>query len=102
MPPAGYKRSRALWDETRRPDASTSTWIRAVVYELQPIRFSRANQRQLLVFWRNVFATCTLFLKSIPTVAMAIFKFLRTWHWKHWLMLAGAVMYYYFVRFMHE
>ncbi|CAB9516838.1 expressed unknown protein [Seminavis robusta] len=43
MPPAGFKRSRALWDEARRPrDRKVEEWkslLRAILYELQPVRF---------------------------------------------------------------
>jgi hypothetical protein len=107
MPPAGYKRSRALWDETRRPDASSGAMVRAILYELQPIRFSKiTNQRQFFSFLRRIVSTsfdsATRILRSIPGVVVATFKFLRTLKSQHWLMLGGVVLYYYFVRFMHE
>jgi hypothetical protein len=36
--PAGFKRSRALWDETI--DGGLHAWVSAICYELQPIRLS--------------------------------------------------------------
>lgn len=102
MPPAGYKRSRALWDETRRPEATPLAYVRAIMYELQPIRLSKTNQRQFVLFLRKVASTLIVVLRSIPGVVVAIFKFLRTLKLQHWLAIGGIVLYYYFVRFMHE
>ncbi len=102
MPPAGYKRSRALWDETRRPDSSSRDLIRAILYEIQPLRFSKTNQRQMTQQLSNVFSTLLVAIRSFPGMVAVVLKFLRVLKFRHWLLVGGIVLYYYFVRLMHR
>lgn len=102
MPPPGYKRSRALWDETRRPDSTSVDLLRAILYEIQPIRFSKTQNLHLLQRLKNALATLLVVIRSIPRALVVVFTFLRSLQFRHWVFLGGIVLYYYFVRWMHE
>jgi hypothetical protein len=40
----GYCRSRALWDEARHPEATYISILRAILYEMQPVRVTEATE----------------------------------------------------------
>ena len=116
MPPAGFKRSRALWDDARRPrERKVEEWkslLRAILYELQPIRFSQyhhsfsyvtrpqaighfLSSRVLPVAQRGLVFMITVVL---PTIG----SFIRNLTARQWMMVGGVVMYYFMVRWIHE
>jgi hypothetical protein len=106
MPPAGFKRSRAIWDETRREHSSRieliRAWISAICYELQPIRLSDANKRQLVLGVKSSFLFLIYVIKSIPHLCKVLFVFLKSRSRRWWFILGGVVVYYYFIRWIHE
>ena len=102
MPP-GYKRSRALWDEARRPGASKMAYMRAVCYELQPIRFAsvdagawRAYMHQYGIKARHILT------ETFPTAARAFWEFLLRMSSQGWMIVGGALTYCYAIRYIHE
>lgn len=106
MPPVGFKRSRAIWDETRRPHLTTQqtihAWIAAIAYEVQPIRLSDSNRRQ---FFRSIHKWILLFLsgiQSLPGLVKSLASFLASRTRREWA-IAGAIFgYYLLVRWIHE
>ena len=110
MPPVGFKRSRALWDDARRPrDNKVDEWkafLRALLYELQPIRFSSNPLRPAVVvsfLTTRVFPLVQrivlwVFCGLLPTIWTTI----RHFTLKQWMIIAGVVAYYFVVRWMHE
>ncbi|CAJ1950492.1 unnamed protein product [Cylindrotheca closterium] len=101
--PAGFRRSRALWDETKRIDHTTSSrlyaTVCAILYELQPIRFSHVNWLRMV---KTTFKIVRQILRGIisylPGVLLALAKFL----WQRKLGCLGVVAYYFAVRWIHE
>jgi hypothetical protein len=107
MPPAGFKRSRALWDEAlRRPHPSTleaaRAWVAAISYELQPIRLSESNQRHFVQSLRSLLAATTESVRALPGICAAVARFLAARTRTQWMMAALTVGYYFLVRWIHE
>ena len=120
----GVKRSRKIWDEARRysygevdDDESRAAitkrrlyaYCRAVCYELQPIRLN--NQIQIDTMLSTIKSTIsyTIFdicwngiIKNIPYAIRILLQFLQTRTFYQWCIVAGVILYYYFVRFIHE
>mmetsp|Transcript_18741 Transcript_18741/g.46407 ORF Transcript_18741/g.46407 Transcript_18741/m.46407 type:complete len:292 (+) Transcript_18741:191-1066(+) len=104
--PAGFRRSRALWDETKRLDQTASSrlyaTICAILYELQPIRLSQVNWRKMLRTARKIIIALIQLLRGIisnlPGVLRALAKFL----WQRKLGCLGVIAYYFAVRWIHE
>ena len=117
MPPTGFKRSRALWDNARRPTENAKDrckhYMRAVLYELQPVRFSAfsaggggadVNLRSL---WKDrvlpLLAKVTKCLfKTLPSAAAAAFRWLKSLELRHWAIACAVLAYYGFVRMAHN
>ena len=106
MPPAGFKRSRAIWDETRREHSSKieliKAYISAICYELQPIRLSDTNKRYMVEGIKNSILVLLNVIKSIPHLCKTIFIFLKSRSKQWWSILGGVLLYYYFIRWIHE
>jgi hypothetical protein len=103
----GFKRSRALWDHARRPQTSKSdqvaSWIRAILYEVQPVRLSQVNWRAWLDTARGLFESCQMFATgTVPFLAYAVYAQIRGMTPRHWLFVTGVVAYYYFIRWIHD
>lgn len=110
MPPAGFKRSRALWDDARRPrENRMDQWrslLRAILYELQPIRFSQCNisvstitsvfSKHFVPFLRRVISFLSM---RLPRV---VYSTIRQMTVRHWLFAGALVGYYFAVRWIHE
>ena len=105
MPP-GTKRSRVLWDEARREDAPWTATARAVLYELQPIRFSSINfsgvGSSLSRFGQFVAALAHFIARALPGLARGLIRIARGMTMRQWGMVGIAVGYYYFVRLVHR
>ena len=98
MPP--YRRSRALWDEARRPDAPYMAVIRAILYELQPIRFSTAVD--LAGRWRARIANLSKFAtQTMPSFSLTTIKFVQNMSRRNWMVVGGVLLYYVAVRIIH-
>lgn len=99
----GYRRSRALWDEARRPDAPRMAFVRAVLYELQPIRFSTIDTAQwrarMVSFSRGTrrFAT-----QTVPTVSRRIGTFVMSLSSRAWMVIGAVLLYYAAIRILHH
>jgi len=102
MPP-GFRRSRALWDEARRPNAPRSAQLRAVLYELQPVRFSAievsTTTTSLQSFWSESVSFVT---KTMPWLARGSYSVMRNMTSWHWMAVVCIVVYYYVVRWVHR
>lgn len=72
------------------------------MYEIQPIRFSKTQPLHILQQLKNVLSTVVVVIRSIPKVVVTVFTFLRSLESRHWMLLGGMVLYYYFVRWMHD
>ena len=106
--PAGLKRSRALWDNASRPHTSrleqAMAYLRAMLYELQPVRYSQM-QLQLLQ-WKAPARQALRFLKTCLTTYGP--QFLK-WMWqilsqltlRQWMYGAFALIYYYSLKWIH-
>ncbi|KAL3942904.1 MAG: hypothetical protein SGBAC_002976 [Bacillariaceae sp.] len=102
--PAGFRRSRALWDETKRLDHTASSrayaTVCAILYELQPIRFSKLN-----IDWRQMIRTALhigkLTIRGISYLP-GILRILAKFCWQRKLGCLGVVAYYFAVRWIHE
>jgi Uncharacterized conserved domain (SAYSvFN) len=116
MPPAGFKRSRAVWDNAiRRPHASrvdaVQSWWRAILYELQPVRglaggatVNNAEAGKIIQQYAKVcgmvvylFATTT-----VPIWAATVLCFLRARTLRQWCILVAVLLYYIAVRYIHH
>jgi hypothetical protein len=106
MPPAGFKRSRALWDDARRKQSSTSeqarSWLRVLLYEIQPIRFSEIDTDKIVLFLRSIYEALLYGTQSFPGWCRAVYSFLRARTRQQWMIMGAVVAYYYVVRFIHE
>ena len=105
MPP-GVKRSRVLWDEARKEDARWTATARAILYELQPIRFSTFDISGIVSTVARIcrFAvalTCSI-ARSLPGLARGLVRILRGMSRRQWGVLGMVVGYYYFVRLVHR
>ena len=103
MPPVGFKRSRALWDNARRPHSpkwhAVRPFLRAVLYELQPVRSS-----QLPAVGRTVRQAVTSVGRALQGVApllAQVARFLSQRTRRQWAWTAAAVAYYGAVRWLH-
>mmetsp|Transcript_9573 Transcript_9573/g.26836 ORF Transcript_9573/g.26836 Transcript_9573/m.26836 type:complete len:285 (+) Transcript_9573:154-1008(+) len=102
----GVKRSRFIWDEARREDAPWTATARAILYELQPIRFSSIDVSgvvsSLSRFGRFVAALICSIARSLPSVVRGLIRIARGMSVRQWGMVGIAVGYYYFVRLVHR
>lgn len=99
----GYRRSRALWDETRRPNAPKMALVRAILYELQPIHFRRIDTTQWRARWHSLIRGGSKFGKeTLPSTTHSAYKFLLNLSLRSWMMVAGVLLYYVAVRTIHE
>lgn len=110
MPPTGFKRSRALWDNARRP--RPNKWdavrpvLRAVLYEMQPVRFSSSTTSTSLSdafvrFFRNAISAASHGLQRIPRVLAVIYQFLKGRSRREYLLALAVLVYYVVVRWIH-
>lgn len=105
MPPVGFKRSRALWDNARRPRArrleSLQAFLRAVVYELQPIRSSQVPVNTLPQTGRRAWQRISQAVKRMPALLHTVTSFLAQRTRRQYFITAGVLVYYVVVRWIH-
>lgn len=105
MPPRHNRtyRSRKIWNETRKPDSPCSALIRAILYELQPIRLDESTTSAIHSFLtRAVRSARILVTEIIPSLIKFAVKTLRQWTRKEWCIVFGIMAYWQFVRFLHS
>ena len=105
MPPVGFKRSRALWDNARRPhghwSAAAVPWCRAVLYELQPVRRSQLPDMRLVR--QRLAATVRLLVQvGLPRTCQAVTTWIGQRSRREWMWLTAALVYYAAVRWIHS
>lgn len=105
MRPAGFKRSRALWDLAQEQRHRCNGLWRAVMYELQPVRYSEFVVYRDSIVQSSQTALSSLLVVfgrvSLPAAAQHTAHYVRTMSFGQWKMLAGAITYYIFVRWIH-
>lgn len=102
MPP-GFRRSRALWDEARRPNAPRLALLRAIIYELQPVRFSAIDLSGVASSLRTVWSGSVSFVtETVPSLIGGGFRVVRNMTSRHWMAVGGVVVYCYVVRLVHR
>jgi hypothetical protein len=100
---AGYRRSRVLWDEARRPGAPMICVIRAILYELQPVRLSSIDtllwrvRGQLLINGISKFVT-----QTVPWTIRTGITFLQSLSTKTWTLILAGLLYYAALRVIHS
>lgn len=97
------RRSRALWDEARRPNAPRMALLQAILYELQPVRFSTIDllypTRTLGGIWSGFVSFIS---KALPSIVRETYRLVRNSRPRHWMVVLAAVSYYYLVRYVHQ
>ena len=102
MPP-GFRRSRALWDEARRPNATRTALLRPILYELQPVRFSAIDVSAITASLRSVWSGSVSFVtETVPWLVQGSFRLLRNMTRRHWMGVGGLILYYNGVRWIHR
>lgn len=103
----GPRRSRAIWDETRKPNAKRGALVKAILYELQPIRLPTMDVHSLqscVVKWSiNVGFVCrSLVLVWLPSWMGIVWKFSRNRSVREWSFIGAALAYWKLVVFLHR
>ena len=123
MPPAGFQRSRALWDNCRsstndhRDGTTTSTqnvllwqrdkfnrYCRAILYEIQPIRYSVlvAIFGDSYRYFSDVCSKIIIWGRSwVPQTCQLLFNSIRSMTWDQWKWTIAIALYYVFLRWIH-
>ena len=97
------RRARSLWDDTRKPNATWSTYLRAILYELQPIRFSTLHSSTIGIIIRDLPTKCQKFVwTTFPYLMSLCWKFLCNRSMKEWVYFLGLVIYWRTVVYLHE
>jgi Uncharacterized conserved domain (SAYSvFN) len=127
MAPSGFRRSRALWENCySRPyyqvdnnnTRTTTTWSilqqqrdkfkrysRAILYELQPLRYSiiisslSSSLRYFVHLISVAIASCR---KWIPYIFRQVINTFRSLTWDQWKWVVSIALYYVFLRWIHE
>lgn len=110
MPPVvGFKRSRALWDQTRHSHphwtAAVVSHVRALLYEIQPVRISAvlSHLPQWRVGGKKKLKECMDWVQQYAPEAIRWIHdlVLHRLTWKHALGLLLCLAYYAVVRWLH-
>jgi hypothetical protein len=106
MPPTSFKRSRALWENAReqyKQNHQYSNLLRAILYELQPIRFREIDGQQWKqrVHWFGQTIRQLLTFTG-PSIARRLASFMLHLTLRQWAIALGIVAYYWAVRWIHE
>jgi hypothetical protein len=105
MPPVGFKRSRALWDNARRPRPrkweALQAFLRALFYELQPIRSSQIPVNSLPQMGRHAWQQISQATARIPSLLRTVTSFLAQRTRRQYLWTVGVLVYYILVRWIH-
>jgi len=100
----GYRRSYALWEETRRPTNTKQqtlvAYMNAICYELQPFRFASVEWSQSYYRFKN--AIRRFLMETLPWLCRSVFRVIRNLTSKQWLWIGGILLYYVAVRIIHE
>lgn len=96
-------RSRALWDEARMPNAPREALLHAILYELQPIRFSSVDVSAITSLMHSMWSGSVSFVTgTVPSLVQGSYRILRSMTGRQWMIVGAVVAYYYLVRFVHR
>jgi Uncharacterized conserved domain (SAYSvFN) len=105
MPPAGFKRSRALWqrDDDSMAYYGSSAFRNAVIYELQPLRWNEWTSQQdwVVAALRSLLKSLQTTFRRLPAAARVVWKWLNDRTGRQWLYCSAALFYYAAVRYIH-
>jgi hypothetical protein len=77
--------------------------VRAVGYELQPIRFSSVDTSAVKAWGHQYAASVKGFItETLPTATQSTIKVLRGMSKTNWLVVGGVLFYCYAIRLIHE
>mmetsp|Transcript_7024 Transcript_7024/g.9918 ORF Transcript_7024/g.9918 Transcript_7024/m.9918 type:complete len:294 (+) Transcript_7024:220-1101(+) len=94
------RRSRHIWDEARSNGGMSL--VRAILYELQPIRFSSIDTHGIVTKFKSTLQWIrTLVTQTIPKTSYGIYHVLCNLTKEQWGILLGIILYCYMVRFIH-
>ena len=125
MPPGGFQRSRALWNNCRTTNyhydenSSTSStygflcwsrtiksrYLRAILYEIQPVRYSIlvSNFGDSYLFISHVCSNTIIRGRSwVPRIGNETINTIRSLTWDQWKWTIAIALYYVFIRWVHE
>jgi len=104
------RRSRAIWNETRKPNAPKVALIKAILYEIQPFRFSRIvdffnnpDSQHKMSQWLD--ATYIFFQKSpnsLRRIGKTAAMFGKERSVKEWAGLGVLYLYWKFIVWVHQ
>jgi Uncharacterized conserved domain (SAYSvFN) len=108
MPPRGFSKSRALWDNA----TGHSPWpqrlqflLRALLYELQPVRFAvwRSNSSEGLWWCRQACGSFVVGCRTwIPYLIRGTVVIVSRLTWNQWKGIGCIVLYCLFIRWIHR
>jgi hypothetical protein len=100
--------AREIWNRTRRPTAGSWDVVKAVAFELQPIRCStmvyyiRKSPRYVKPVLQLCGKAVMVWLKSLQWFASLSYKAATHATWKDWALLFGIIGYCYIIRQAHR
>lgn len=94
-----HYRSRAIWDEARKPNASMTSYLRALLYEIQPFRFTSINLHQIVQESKRQCLQIIILITFLSKALMDNGKTLSRRELKIFLVVAGYV---YVVLYIHR
>jgi hypothetical protein len=104
------RRARSLWDDTRKPDATKITFLRAILYELQPIRFSTIQTKFQFnstsiqkTFQTTIKPKLGHFIQiTLPLIVQTCWHFIKTRSMKEWIYISIFGLYWKMITYVHE
>lgn len=97
---AVWKRSRSLWEKARH-EKSIRDYAAAILYELQPVRFSTV-QNLTLDFWHKALPQLPSQSRKLAKLLLGLTKWLLNFVLHHKIHVFGLLLYYAMVRLIHE
>jgi len=101
--------AREIWQNTRRPDSTWLDVVRAILFELQPIRYSvlvrhirKSPSLYIKPGWELLVKIVIIWLNSLQWSAGLLWKFFHHAGWKDYILLIGLASYAYFIRIVHK
>jgi hypothetical protein len=84
-------------------NAPRAALLHAILYELQPIRFSSIDLSPISSLLRSLWSGSVPFVtETVPALLRGSCGIVRDMTGRHWLVLGAVVAYYYLVRFIHR
>ena len=85
------------------PNATRAALLRAILYELQPVRFSSIDVSAIASPLRSLWLGSVSFVTAtVPSLVQGMYRILRSMTGRQWMIVGAVVAYYYLVRFVHR